>query len=210
MNTVRVHCSPHGISALEGKNTGPYLSEISEAGKAMSKQTIWGKILSGRFGAGGVAIGAVAALFLLSRNTSTAQTQSEPKLLIARGDSGLEWLVAEQLMRRFGDRGFVVDTVNVMKLRPKKGDLYDVIVVMGGVDRDQVTDRVLEQLSRKSHRSPGERTRILITTIHGELWTQGKTVIDAVSKATDDADAEKIAEKLAALVEEALRRNSDN
>ncbi len=157
-----------------------------------------------------MAIGIIAALLLLSRNPSIAQTQSEPKLLIARGNSGLEWLVAEQLMRRFGDRGFVVDTVNVMKLQPKQGDLYDVIVVMGGVDRDQVTHRVLEQLSRKANRSPGERTRFLITTIHGELWGEGKTVIDAVSKATDDADADSIAEKIAALVEEALRRNSDN
>jgi spore coat polysaccharide biosynthesis predicted glycosyltransferase SpsG len=99
--------------------------------------------------------------------------------------------------------------VNVKKLRAKKNDMYDVVVVMGGVDRDRVSDRVLEQLTRKQHRSPGERTRFLITTVQGDLWAEGKTIIDAVSKATDDADAENIAKKIAAFVEKSLEKDVD-
>ncbi len=177
----------------------------------MSKEYIRGKIVSAKAPIGGVILCALIGMVGFSGITTKAETQSKtaPKVLIARGNSGLEWLVSEQLIRRFGERGFSADTVNVRKLRVKKNDLYDVVVVMGGVDRDRVSDRVLEQLTRKSHRSAGERTRFLITTVHGDLWAEGKTIIDAVSKATDDADAENIAKKIAALVENALERDSD-
>lgn len=177
----------------------------------MSKRITWGKILSGRIRSSGLAVGIIAVLIALLRISSTAQIQpeAEPRLLIARGESGLEWLVTEQLMQRFGDQNVVMDTVNVRKLGSRKNDRYDAVIVMGGVDRDRVTDRVLEHLTRRSNRSPGERTRFLITTVHGDLWSKGKTVIDAVSKATDVADAESIAKKIASLVESALESPED-
>lgn len=128
-------------------------------------------------------------------STDTADMQGTC-ILIAKGNSGLEYNVAAAIKEHFENRGCSVETAE-LKTAPKRAvSSYKAILLFNSVKKSRLTApgrRILEQSQRAEEDS---RPVVFISTVAGRRWEGKKTKVDAVSGASDRNSAEQIAQRL--------------
>ncbi len=118
------------------------------------------------------------------------------KVLIVKGNSGLEYNVMLIVKEWLVQTGYHVDVDKTNKLDDQKLELYDLVLVMHAVKRGTLSRQVQQAISTMSEGENEVQPYIFIATINGEEWSEEKSMVDAVSGASDKVPAQKVAEKI--------------
>jgi len=119
------------------------------------------------------------------------------RILIAKGNSGLEYHVAERVKKRFEENGYAVDSIKLKHFTAQNTERYDAILVMNALKRGAVSRKVQQVISEMSEKENSDmQPYLFIATVSGDDWSQKETTVDATTSASSEINAEKIAQKL--------------
>jgi hypothetical protein len=124
---------------------------------------------------------------------------SREKVLIASGDTDFKRAVIEDLARRFEPQGIYMKAVGLSKLEEEQPGDYGAVVIMDRCVAWGMDPRVDAFLKRH----PDDAHMIVLTTSGGGDWLPDKKgrKFDAVSAASRQSDAPKVAGEIAAKIE---------
>ncbi len=144
-----------------------------------------------------ISIIAIAQVYAQEPPVEPSSDTTSKRILIAKGNSGLEYNVTEIVKKRFEENGYAVDSIKLKHFTAKNTERYDAILVMHAVKRGTISRKVQQVISEMSEKENSDmQPYLFIATVSGDDWSQKKTTIDATTSASSEINAEKIAQKL--------------
>jgi hypothetical protein len=124
----------------------------------------------------------------IPRDTSSKSN----KILLAKGNTFLEDLVAKIVKDTLTARGFSVKVIDTKYIADEQPAVYRVSIVFSGIKGDHLFDPV----SRYATGFKDQKSNLLICTAYGDRWDSKKLAVDAVTAATKTLDPDEVAANL--------------
>ncbi len=137
-----------------------------------------------------------AVVFLLANaqtdSSSGKKTELSKTVLIVKDDSYMENAVSQILSDSLIAKGFTITTLNMESLKSEEPGSYRASIIFNAIHSSKITG-VVRSFARALS---AEQSNILICTVTGETWKEGKPLVDAVASATKNLNPVNVAGKI--------------
>jgi len=122
------------------------------------------------------------------------------RILIARGNSGLEYNVSDLIREHFEAQGFEVVIIPLQTIGRRTGEMFEAVIMLNAVKKNNLSPQPRRYMSKIDKLDDTLRPLVLISTISGAAWSpspkKSDSDIDAVSTATEKVHVGDVAQRI--------------
>ena len=138
-----------------------------------------------------------------------AEVKERDKILIAKGESGLEYNVVEIIKKHFQDNAYEVQVMDIKSIGKPDFSHYKAVLMLNAIHKDKLPRQIRKSVKRIEDSKELLKPYLFISTISGENWLEKETSVDAITSASSEVDAAVIAERIIEKLEKVLEANLD-
>jgi hypothetical protein len=151
-------------------------------------------------------IGSFIISFTQDSLTTEEPERPKEKILIAKGESGFEYNVVDIIKDHFKTKGCLVLVIDIESFAKQDFSSYKAILLLNAIKEGKLPQYIRKGMKRVDGK---QKSNVFISTIAGENWLERKTRVDAVTGASNKEDAQAIADKIIARLEEMLETDPE-
>ena len=153
--------------------------------------------------------GLVITTFPQTAQQENVEVKEPDKILIAKGESGLEYNVVEIIKKHFQDNAYEVQAMDIKSIGKPDFSHYKAVLMLNAIHKDKLPRQIRKSVKRVEDSKELLKPYLFVSTIAGENWLEKKTSVDAITSASSEVDAAVIAERIIEKLEKVIRDDSD-
>jgi len=157
-----------------------------------------------------IVVGAQYNFAQYSTQTDTSlmhDTAHHTTVVIVKGNSYLEDLVTKIIIDSLSRRRVDVSTIDLKNLNNAVPAKYGTVVVFNAVKSSKLTRPVRKFIDQGADVYGNPASKVLICTVHGNLWNPKNATVDAVTGATKTLDPKGIALNILKMIDTVFNGN---
>jgi menaquinone-dependent protoporphyrinogen IX oxidase len=154
-----------------------------------------------------VVIGLAVIAFSQDSSQAEAPKQLKENILIAKGESGFEYNVVDIIEKHFTKMGCQVKVIDIESFASQDLSRYKAMLLLNAIEEGKLPPYIRKGIKRIDRQ---EKSKLFISTVAGENWLDRKSKVDAVTGASNKENAQPVAEKIIARLEEMLEAGKEN
>ena len=151
--------------------------------------------------------GVFISTFTQTSMPENKEERVQGKILIAKGESGLEYNVVEIIKKHFQGKDYNVQVEDIKSIGKFDINHYKAVLMLHAIHKDKLPRQIRKSVKRAEDSKELLKPYLFISTIAGENWLERETSVDAITSASSEVDAAVIAERIIEKLEKVLEAN---